>query len=181
MKIKLLLLIALVLSPFCFADNQATQSPISMQQLMRVLDISGGNWIFRFEEPVYAKIKCEVSAFPNGESTEVKEFLSDSPESIIELFFMVSPWQVGEYAKPNQNYDKKMRVNLSNCKATNGTSLVWFTQKFSQNPWVGLKDGKQLGEFKPGIARYPSLNKEYFLYYYFKEGDPYEVKATICF
>ena len=154
---------------------------MTMQQLMRALDIRGGNWAFRFEQPVYAKIKCEVSDFPKGEKKEVTEFISDSPESIIELSFFVAPWQVGEWSKPNQNNDKKMSVKLSNCNATNGTRLVWFTQKFSMQPWVGMKDKGQLGEYQPSIARYPSLNKEYILYYYYREGDPYEVKATICF
>ncbi len=178
---KLIISALLLLACLARADNVATQSPITMEQLMRELRINGGNWVFHFEEPAYARIDCTVSKFPDGKETETQTFISDSAESIIELYFMVGPWRIGEEQSPDRQNDYTMRIKLSNCRETNGTRLIWFPRKFSQKPWVGQKDAGQLGEYRPGVARYPVLNKEYILYYYYREGDPYEVKATIAF
>lgn len=178
---KLIIPALLLLACLVRADNVATQSPITMEQLMRELRINGGNWVFQFEEPVYAKIECSISKFPDGEETEIKTFISDSAESIIELSFMVGPWRIGEPQNPDGQNEYTMRIKLSNCRETRGTSLVWFRHKFSQKPWVLMKHAGQTGEYQPSVARNPVLNKEYVLYYYYREGDPYEAKATIAF
>ena len=44
-----------------------------------------------------------------------------------------------------------------------------------------MQQSGQEADFRPSIAEQPELNQEYVLAYYFKEGDPYEVKATISF
>ncbi len=148
---------------------------------MSELRMSGGNWTFRFDEPVYARVTCTVSSFPDAKETKTEVFISDSPQSLIELYFVVAPRRIGESSQPHGPNERTMRIRLSNCEATNGTRLVRFNQKFSQQPWVGMENAGQLGEFTPSVARHPELNKEYFLYYYYREGDPYEVKATLCF
>ena len=178
---KLLIPILLLATCFVRAENVANQSPITMQQLMRALRVNGGNWTFRFEEPVYAKVVCTVSSYPDGKSTETYSYVSDSPESIIELYFMVGPWRVGDHQNPEGRNDYNMHIKLSNCDKTRGTAVVWFPQKFSSLPWVAMKDDAEQGEYKPSVARFPVLNKEYVLYYYYKKGDPYQVKATLYF
>lgn len=162
-----------------FTQNETVQTPITMQQLMQELRMQGGNWTFKFDLPVFAKIVCEVSSFPDGKKTERTEFVSDSPSKDISLFFLESPAFVGDYPKPNQQNEREMKINLSNCAATSGTRIVRYIDKFSMNPWVS-QDGRQ-GDYKPCIALHPELNKEYVLHYYYREGDPYEARATICF
>ncbi|MDR1279352.1 MAG: hypothetical protein LBK99_00830 [Opitutaceae bacterium] len=181
MKKRILFCIPLILDASAFAQNNAEQSPITMEQLMGALRIQGGNWKFAFERPVFAKVTCSVSSFPDGKTTSTTEFITDFTSKEVSLFFMTSAAQVGEYPRPDRENGKTMKVRLSNCKATDGTRVIYYIDKFAQRPWVGMDDGKTLGEFIPSIARDPEMNKEYVLYYYFKEGDPYEAKATICF
>lgn len=172
--------LGLVLPAFStFAENHTTQSPITMEQLMRELQIQGGNWTFTFDRPVFAKVVCVVSRFSDGKSSEVTEFISDRADSRIDLFFMASPWRVGDYAKPHQINEKTMKVRLSNCRKTDGTRIIHYIDKFAQQPWI--EQPGMRGEYKPSLPLHPELNKEYVLHYYFKEGDPYEAKATICF
>jgi len=179
MKSKILFLLLGLGTQIAFAENATMQSPITMQQLMQELRIQGGNWTFTFERPVYAKVVITVSTFPDAKVEITNEFISDKPASIINLFFMASASNVGEYPKPNQQNSKKMKIKLSNCIATDGTRIVQYFDKFSQYPWN--QNGEGLGEFAPSIPAIPELNKEYILHYYFKEGDAYEAKATICF
>ena len=178
-KISFLLFVTVVTA---LAQNQTEQRPITMDQLMWELRIQGGNWKFVFDRPVFAKVVCTVSSFPEGEKTGTDVFVSDSAEKAISLFFMVSPFPLGGQTDPGRENRKEMKIQLSNCDASNGTRIVRYIDKFSQQPWVGAKDGyKGLGEYRPCLAIKPELNKEYILHYYFKEGDPYEAKATICF
>ena len=161
------------------AENQTVQSSITMEQLMRELQIKGGNWVFHFDRPVFAKVVCMVSAFPEGKTSEVTEFISDRPEREVSLFFMAAPAPVGDYPMPDKVVRREMKVKLSNCAATDGTRIVSYMDKFSCNPWLQQKG--QRGEYSPCLALNPELNKEYILHYYYREGDSYEAKATICF
>src|SRR4051812_3886240 len=144
------------------AENQTVQAPITMEQLMRELRIQGGNWIFRFERPVYAKVVCTVSAFPDGKTSQVTAFISDQPESEISLFFMASPLRVGDYPRPDQQNECSMKVKLSACKATDGTRIIHYVDKFSTRPWMQQK-GEE-GRYKPSLPLHPELNKEYILH-----------------
>lgn len=176
MRISILACLASIFATFAMAENQTKESPITMEQLMRELRIQGGNWTFKFDQPVYAKVVCTVSSFPDGMPSEVQTFVSDSPEKDISLFFMASARWVGDYPKPNQRYDKEMKVRLSNCKETDGTRIIHYVDKFSL-----YRPSGQQGEYAPSLALNPELNREYVLHYYFADGDPYEAKATICF
>jgi hypothetical protein len=179
MKAALIPLLSLVLASAAFAQNQTVQSPITMQQLMRELRLQGGNWTFKFDQPVYAKIVCEIPSFPDAKKVETTEFVSDAPSREISLFFLVSPMRVGDYPPPNAEQERAMKILLSGCKATDGTRILYYTEKFSMLPWIN-QDG-QVGDYKPCIALNPELNTEYVLSDYYREGDPYEPKATICF
>lgn len=162
------------------AENRTIQKPITMEQLMAKLRILGGNWAFTFDRPVYAKVVCIVSSFPDGKTTRLTEFVSDTATTEIALFFTASGMWVGDYPKPDQAYDKEMVVKLSNCAATAvGARVVHYVDKFALRPWI--EDDTGLGEFRPSLPLNPELNQEYVLHDYFKEGDPYEAKATICF
>lgn len=176
MRVPFLVCLASIFATFAMAENQTSQTPITMEQLMRELQIQGGNWTFKFDQPVYAKVVCTVSSFPDGKTTEVQTFVSDSPEKNIQLFFMASAMRVGDYPKPNVKYDKEMKVRLSNCKDTNGTRVIHYVDKFSL-----YRPSGQQGEYAPSLALNPELNREYVLHYYFADGDPYQAKATICF
>ena len=72
-----------------------------------------------------------------------------------------------------------MKIKISNCKATQGTRIIHYTDKFTIQPWIEQKG--MWGDFRPIIAKHPELNQEYVLAYYYQKGDPYEVKATISF
>ena len=161
------------------AQNHATKAPMTMEQLMSEMKIKGGNWSFTFEKPVLAYAVFEVSSYPDGKEKEVTKFISDEPQKEIEVFFSHSAFRVGDYPRPNVHNEKKMLINISNCKATTGTRIIHYSDKFRNKPFN--QQSGQEGDFSPSIAEQPELNHEYFLAYYFKEGDPYEVKATISF
>jgi hypothetical protein len=150
-----------------------------MAQLMSELRIKGGNWSFTFEKPVLAYAVFEVSSFPKGEKKEITKFLSDEASKEIDVFFSLSPFRVGDYPKPNVSNQNKMKIKISNCKETQGTRIIRYTDKFTIQPWI--EQTGMLGDFSPSIAKHPELNQEYVLAYYYQEGDPYEVKATISF
>ncbi|MBC2604385.1 hypothetical protein [Puniceicoccus vermicola] len=173
--------ILLLLAVYCqaHAHNRAVESPITMEQLMHELEIQGGNWNFTFEKPVLAYVVFEISTFPNGEKKEVTTFISDKPSKKIAMFFSNSPFRVGNHPDPNRLNEKKMKIWISNCKATEGTRILWYTDKFSTLPWVE-EDGL-ITDSRPCIPEYPALNYEYVLASYFREGDPYVVEATISF
>lgn len=147
---------------------------------MRELKIQGGNWVFHFDRPVYARVVCTVSAFPTaGQADEVTEFISDQPSKEITLYFMAAPQPLGEQPTPDKVSLRAMKLKLSDCAETDGTRIIWYQDKFSLHPWVEQKG--QRGEYAPCLPLHPELNKEYVLHDYFREGDPYEAKATICF
>ena len=161
------------------AQNTAEEAPISMNQLMSELRIHGGNFSFSFASLVYARITCEISSFPDGKSTETEVFVSDIPSKQIDLFFMDSPFEVGHHPNPNEHALYEMKFKLSNCRATEGTRIVSYFHKFSMQPWVAQRSSNSW--YRPAIAKKPELLKEYVLNAYFREGDPYEAVATICF
>lgn len=160
------------------AENLATQSPITMQQLMDELRIQGGNFSFTFEKPVFAKVTTTITDYPKGKERK-QEFLSDKPSTKIELFFTVSPILVGDYARGDMAAQpRKMKIMLSDCKATAGIRNIYYEDKFIENRY---RDGNITGMYDPCVPVHPELNTEYVLHDYFKNGDPYEAKATICF
>jgi hypothetical protein len=163
------------------AENLSIQSPITMEQLMSELQIRGGNWVFQFEEPVYAIVTCTVPNDPDANEVTTRVFATDTPETEIELYFMVGLRRIGDYPQEGGSNSKTMRIELSHCAQTPGPVLVPFMNKFAIQPWASMDKHAQRGEYRPNVARNPILNKEYILYYYFKEGDPYEVKATVSF
>lgn len=160
------------------AENTTTQTPLTMEQLMRELRIQGGNFIFTFDEPVYAKVTVTTTEYPNGKATTT-EFVSDKSNKTIDLFFSASAQQVGDYPRGDRAMQpRKMKIKLSDCEATHGTRIIGYIDKFAENQY---RDGGIVGQFEPSLPLHPQLNKEYVLHYYFKEGDPYEAKATISF
>jgi len=180
-KMKPIITLTLILLFTCsaHAQNHATKSPMTMEQLMSELRIKGGNWSFTFEKPVLAYAVFEVSSYPDGTDKEVSKFISDEPEKEIEVFFSHSAVRVGNYPRPSMHNENKMLIQISNCKATTGTRVIHYSDKFSNQPFN--QQAGQEADFRPSIAEQPELNQEYFLAYYYKEGDPYEVKATISF
>jgi hypothetical protein len=179
MKQISILTITLLFSFSAQAQNHATKAPITMEQLMSELRIKGGNWSFTFEKPVLAYVVFEISSYPDGTEKEVTKFISDEPKKEIEVFFSHSAFRVGDYPNPKVHNKNKMLIQISNCKATAGTRVIHYSDKFMNQPFN--QQAGQEGDFRPSIAEQPELNHEYVLAYYYKEGDPYEVKATISF
>lgn len=179
MKIIPLVAMFVALSQFVQGQNTAEESPISMRQLMDSLRIRGGNWTFNFPSPVFARISCEVSSYPDGKKTEKTVFTSDRASESINLFYTDTPQEFGVIASYKSQHQRMMAFKLSECEETTGTRLLYYKEKFSNQPWIA-QDGKT-GHYKPAIAAVPELNKEYLLNYYFEEGDPYKVLVTICF
>lgn len=176
---NLLLLVTLISAQFAYGQNTATESPITMEQLMQSLRIQGGNWSFNFPSPVFARVKCDISSYPDAKKTETSTFISDKASIGINLFFMDSPLLLGEMPSFKSLNERVMKIKLSDCAETNGTRLVYYNEKFYTAPWNQEKG--QITHHSPAIAASPELNKEYILTYYFKEGDPYEAKVTVCF
>ena len=150
-----------------------------MEQLMQSFRIKGGNWSFTFASPVFARVKCDISAYPDAKKTETTTFVSDTASTNVNLFFMDSPEDLGEILSFKSLNERVMKIKLSDCKETDGTRLMYYKEKFSTAPW-NLEEG-QRSHYSPAVAAEPELNKEYILTYYFKEGDPYEAKVTVCF
>lgn len=146
---------------------------------MQELRIKGGNWNFTFDKPVFACAVFEISSFPDGEKKEITRFISDEASKEIDVFFAHSPLNVGDYPRADVQNQNKMQIRISNCKATEGTRMLVYTDKFSIRPW--LEEVGQIGNYSPSIALNPKLNQEYILAYYFRDDDPYEVKATLSF
>lgn len=146
---------------------------------MQSLRIRGGNWSFNFANPVFARVKCDISSYPDAEKTETSAFVSDKASTAINLFFMDSPMRIGEMLSFKSLNERMMKIKLSDCKETSGTRLVYYNEKFSTAPWN--KEEGQQAHYVPSVAVAPELNKEYILTYYFKKGDPYEAKVTVCF
>jgi hypothetical protein len=63
---------AMTVASTAIAENFASQTPITMRQLMRELRLQGGNWEFKFDQPVYAKIVCEGYYYREGDPYEVR-------------------------------------------------------------------------------------------------------------
>lgn len=152
------------------AQNRTEQTPITMEQLMQELRIQGGNFQFSFDKPVFARVTTEVADTAKGVK-EIEHFTTDSAGRSISLFFSASALFVGDYFKPNQNNPRKMQVKLSDCKATEGTRIIHFEDRFAGHH----------AQYSPAIPPIPEVGKQYILHWYFKEGDPYSVKATIEF
>lgn len=179
MKKYVSILLVVLCSANAFPQTVASESPISMEQLMQSLRIRGGNWHFVFDKPVIARITTSVSSFPDGKEMTSEVFTSDKPSSEISLFYMDAPSEIGEYPRPNKQNTNEMRFLLSDSKETAGTRIVRYVDKFSMAPWVG--ESGRLSHYRPAIAVNPKLNTEYVLNYYARAGDPYTVTATICF
>ena len=179
MKTLLLLLTGLSLAQVTYGQNTASGSPITMEQLMQSLRIQGGNWQFSFASPVFARVKCDISEYPDAKKTETTTFISDKASTAVNLFFMDSPEDLGEHLRYNSQNERVMKIKLSDCEETDGTRLVYYKEKFSTAPWNQKKG--QRSHYSPAVAAAPELNKEYILTYYFKEGDPYKAKVTVCF
>lgn len=176
---NLLILATLISTQFAYGQNTAAESPITMEQLMQSLRIRGGNWSFNFPSPVFARVKCDISSYPDAKKTETSTFISDKASANINLFFMDSPQLLGEMPSYNSLNERVIKIKLSDCAETNGTRLVYYNEKFYTAPW-NQEEG-QKAHYSPAIAAAPELNKEYILTYYFRAGDPYEAKVTICF
>lgn len=158
-----------------FADNPVTQQPITMEQLMRELRIQGGNFTFEFATPVYAQIKV-LMVSEKGEE-KIQLFDTAEAQKEIKLYFTVSNSFVGDYPKGAiANNMKKMLIKLSGCPETEGTRVMSYWDKFSSNEHQGGH-----GSLIPNLPESASLDEEYVLHRYYKEGDRYEVKATIQF
>jgi len=177
MKPTLVILAFILSAELLSAENNTTQSPITMEQLMRELRIQGGNFQFTFDKPTYARITVTTSDFPAGPQ-KTQYFDTASAQQKIDLFFSASALFVGEYPRgDSSNNPRKMQIKLSDCEATNGTRIIHYEDKFAQNRYSG--DG--LNEWSPDIAAHPVMSQEYILHWYFKKGDPYEAKVTIAF
>ena len=171
-------LILLAASAPVFATNVSEQTPITMEQLMSELRIQGGNFVFSFDPPAYARITVITTPYPEGPQ-ETKHFDTADPQSSIDLYFTASPMFLGEYPRGDkQDNPRKMMLNLSGCEETEGTRIIYYSDKFIENRF---ENGKTHSEYKPDIPTNPEFNKPYVLHWYFKEGDQYEIKATITF
>ena len=176
---KTILLAMLSFTQLVCGQNIASETPITMEQLTQSLRIRGGNWSFSFASPVFARIKCDISSYPDAKKTEVLTFISDKASSNVDLFFMDSPVELGEIPSFKSQNARVIKIKLSDCSETNGTRLVYYNEKFSTDPWN--KEKGQRSHYVPAVATAPKLNTEYILTYYTKEGDPYKAKVTVCF
>ncbi len=138
---------------------------------MRELRIQGGNFQFSFDKPVFARVTIEVGDSSKPEKKEVLHFSTASANQSISLFFSASALFVGDYPKPNSNNDRKMLVKLSDCKATDGTRIVHYADRFTGDH----------ARYSPAVPPAPQLGKQYILHWYYKDGDPYSAKAVIEF
>jgi hypothetical protein len=161
----------MALSASSSAENRTEQAPLTMEQLMRELRIQGGNFQFSFDKPVFARVKTEVGDSSKAGQKEALQFSTASANNSISLFFSASALFVGEYRQPNVVFTHKMMVKLSDCKETEGTRIVHYTDKFTGNH----------ARYSPAVPAVPQIGKEYILHWYFKEGDPYSAKAVIEF
>lgn len=159
------------------AENISLQTPLTMEQLMHELRIQGGNFVFTFDKPAYARVTVTTTGFSDGPQ-ETQYFDTESPQQKIDLFFSASALFVGEYPKgDSNNVPRKMLVKLSDCKETAGTRVISYEDKFALNRYRG----EGVGMWAPDVDPHPILHKEYVLHWYYKKGDPYEAKATISF
>ncbi len=153
------------------AENRTEQTPLTMEQLMRELRIQGGNFVFTFEKPVFARVTTEVTDASNPKTKETLHFPTASPNKQITLFFSASALFVGDYPTPNRNNARKMLVNLSGCEATAQTRIIHYDDRLQGNH----------AQYSPAIPEKPELGKQYILHWYYKDGDPYYAKAIIEF
>ena len=171
-KTSIILSVALiVLSASSPAENRTEQAPITMEQLMRELRIQGGNFQFTFDKPVFARVTTEVGDGSKPGQKETLHFATASASNSISLFFSASALFVGEYRHPNVVFTHKMMVKLSDCKETDLTRIVSYTDTFSGDH----------ARISPEVPAVPQVGQEYILHWYFKKGDPYSAKATIEF
>lgn len=160
------------------AENKTVQAPITMDQLMRQLQIQGGNFIFEFDTPVYARVRTTVSAFPDGKTSETLLFDTAQPKQKIDLYFQASGFPLAvPPSRGTINNGREMRIRLSDCEETAGTRIVHYVDKFAYREY----DGNGLFQYDPAVPPVPELGKEYILHWYAKTGDPYQAKATITF
>ncbi len=173
------LFLFLFFTVFSQAQNQATESPVSMNQLLKTLGMFGGNWTFNFDEPVYACIKSEISESVHNDDITTRTYISDKASQEISLYYLDAPDTPGQQTNVNNLNGREIQFKLSDCRETGGTSLLRYYKKFSSLPW-SQKQGST-AHFRPAIANSPELNKEYILTYYFQKGEQYQAKVTICF
>jgi hypothetical protein len=182
MKLPILALAALaaLLCPLvACAQNSSSLSPITMEQLMQDLRIQGGNFVFTFDQPVYARVTTSVSQYPDGKKTEIERFDTENPQQKIDLLFTAQPMEPGRMPRGDQENPKQMKINLSGCPQTEGTRLVYYREKFVENRF--RKPQAKLACLRPEVPAAPLLDKEYVLHWYYQEGDPYQAKATLQF
>jgi hypothetical protein len=160
----------LLLTASSQAENRTDQTPITMEQLMHELQIQGGNFQFSFDKPVFARVTTEVSDEAQPAKKETLHFTTASANKSIFLFFSASPRLVGNYSTP-QDRGLKMLVKLSDCKATEGTRVIYY-----QDRLVG-----DHAKYSPAVPPVPQVGKQYTLHWYYKDGDPYSAKAVIEF
>jgi hypothetical protein len=178
MKAYLALGFLLVTGSICLGQNQTIQTPITMEQLMRELRIQGGNFEFKFDKPAFAKVTATTMEYPEGKRT-TEEFVTAKANRKIQLFFTASAMFVGDYPRGDVfGNQKKMLIKLSGCEATDGTRVVAYVDKFTENKYSGNGMTVLCDAALPDV---PEFGKEYILHWYYKEGDPYEAKATIIF
>lgn len=164
-------LAVLLLGTLAQAENRTEQTPITMEQLMRELQIQGGNFQFSFDKPVFARVTTEVSDPATPEKKETLHFTTSAANNSISLFFSASNHLVGDYWKPDHPNERKMLVKLSGCEQTEGTRIIRYQDRLAGNH----------AQYSPAVPKVPELGKPYILHWYFKDGDPYSAKATIEF
>ena len=178
---KILLVALALFFPLCalVAENKTTQTPITMEQLMRELHVQGGNFTFEFDTPVYARVTTMVTSFPDGKKTEWNFFDTASANQKIDLFFQASPHVLGGETNPDRaNNYRVMKIRLSDCQETENIRVLQYIDKWAYKLY---HEGGMEGMWRPSIPPVPQLNKPYVLHWYYRVGDPYQAGATITF
>jgi len=140
---------------------------------MRALRIQGGNFVFTFDRPVYARVTVDVSDQKDPKKIRKQHFDTASANHSIELFFTASEMFVGDYPTAQQESFRKMSIKLSDCAETSGTRLIYYYDRF--------KAADSSAMIRPEVPAIPEVGKEYILHWYYKEGDPFYAKAIIKF
>lgn len=150
---------------------------MTMEQLMSELRIQGVNFD-TFDKQAFARITVTTTERPDN-TTKIEQLLTTSAHTKITLYFTASPGFIGDYPRGDvANNPRKMLIKLFDCAATNGTRVIHYDDKFASNQHSG---GGRVNVYRPDLPSAPELEREYILHWYFKEGDPFEAKATISF
>ena len=148
----------IVLSSPLRAENRTEQAPLTMEQLLRELRIQGGNFQLSFDKPVYARVTTEIGDSSKPGQKETLHCSTASASNSVSLFFSASALFVGDYPQPNFVFMRKMMVKLSDCKETDGTRIIAYTDKLTgDHP-----------QYSPAVPAVPQFGKEYILHWYLK-------------